>query len=170
MLNLKKAVICGGLAFLLLGIIAALWFQFPLGSKDKSIRNAQQYLSYKTDYIGDASKVGNILSLLKYPEPLVNESFELITANRPYKVIVYLKNNPELRYEYEISSLQRQLEENAILMFSLIGNADIVEFFVEDEVSGTPFQFTREWAEERLNKDVREFSQSDIRFAELLAL
>ena len=89
---------------------------------------ASEYLSFKTDYVGDNSKVGGIISLFSYPSGVSYGSFELQTASTPYGVIVKL-NTDSSGQERCMSAEGRALfMRNAAVLMSLVKNADNVEF------------------------------------------
>lgn len=86
--------------------------------------------SHKDTYTGDNSAVGAIIQALQHNDLSV-KSFELQTENQPYKITV----------NYEVENRARQpfngdivlvLYKNAAIMFSLIPNADELNFRLYD--------------------------------------
>lgn len=133
-----------------------------------SLTAAEKFLRYKTDYVGDASKVGNIIYLLDFPEKVSYDSLELYTDSPPYAVTVNLKTDTQTRNYYTGALHQAPFKKNAIIMFSLIGNVDYINFNLIDGKNDYLMQYTRGEADAAMEKDVREFSQGKREFAQLL--
>lgn len=127
---------------------------------------SEKFLKYKTEYVGDAPRVGNIIHLLTFPPNISYNSLELSTSNIPYSVNVYLKTD-EIN---EITSKKDNFDKNAVIMFSLIDNVDNITFILTDSEKELPFLYTREWANYYTNKDVRTFSNGEVEFSQLLRL
>ncbi|HCR44325.1 MAG TPA: hypothetical protein DIV41_07055 [Ruminococcaceae bacterium] len=124
--------------------------------------NAEQLFEYRTAYVGDNSAVGNIISLLEFPTDVKYDHIELKTSAEPYGVDVYFSVTPEVKAAYNTSEPDHidVFQENACIMFSLIGNADKVTFRLDDG-TGNPadMQFTRDWVESIVGADL--WSESD---------
>ncbi len=75
---------------------------------------------YRTDYIGDASKVSQIAQRLPYPEDYRYSSIELQTQAEPYELIVYLTGMDSVQEE--------SFESCAATAFELIGNMGAITF------------------------------------------
>lgn len=131
---------------------------------------AGQFLQYKTDYVGNNSKVGGIISLLKFPENIRYDSFGLKTNTKPYEVTIKLSASPALKEYYTDTSRQQQFEYNAAVMLSLIGNAGAINFKLSDSENGSPLElvYTKDWADKQYGQDVRLFAGSKEKFAEFL--
>lgn len=138
--------------------------------KDESLIMAERFLKYKTEYVGDAPKVGNIISLLSYPEKVNYDYFKLYTDSIPYAVTVYLKTDAETGNYYTDTSHQAPFMKNAVIMFSLIDNVDHINFNITDGKNDYNMQYTRDWADNIIGKDVREFSRRKDEFAQLLRM
>ncbi|HHX61957.1 MAG TPA: DUF4825 domain-containing protein, partial [Epulopiscium sp.] len=82
---------------------------------------------YKTPYIGDNSKVGNILSNLNFPEGYRYESMALFTDAQPYKLQVNLITDNESGFP------RSKFEFLSAVIFSLIGNLDEIQYTPKDE-------------------------------------
>ncbi|NLZ53652.1 MAG: DUF4825 domain-containing protein [Thermoanaerobacteraceae bacterium] len=143
---------------------------FKLFNSDRSLTAAEKFLKYKTDYVGDASKVGNIIYLLDFPEKVNYDYFELYTDSIPYAVTVHLKTDAQTRNYYTGALHQAPFEKNAIIMFSLIGNVDYINFNLSDGKNDYSMQYTRDEANMTVGKDVRDFSKGKREFAELLKI
>lgn len=116
----------------------------------------------------NAPKVGNIIYLLAFPEKVSYDHFELYTDSVPYAVTVYLMTDTQTINYYAQTSHQSLFEKNAIIMFSLIGNVDYINFNLTDGKSDYLVQYTRDDANAIIGRDVREFSEGKQEFAELL--
>ncbi|MEA4987329.1 MAG: DUF4825 domain-containing protein, partial [Anaerovorax sp.] len=128
-----------------------------------------KFLEFKTEYVGDNSKIGGIINLLEFPDKVSYSSFELFTDEPPYAVTVNLKADSETRNYYTGETLQTPFENNAIILFALIGNVDYVNFSIDDGiVEPYTVQYTRQWADMRFDKNVRDFAVSEKTFKELL--
>lgn len=105
--------------------------------KDSKAVSAERLWENRTEFTGNSSAVGNILSELSFPDNMQYKNFELQTAEPPYEIIVYFAltddgrqtaDNAPAKAPMDIDS--KQLEENARIMFSLIGNAEKITFSV----------------------------------------
>lgn len=134
----------------------------------RSLTTAEKLLKYKTDYVGDAPKVGNIIYLLDFPEKVNYDYFELYTDDTPYAVTVHLKTDTQTINYYTETLQQVPFKKNAIIMFSLIGNVDYINFNLTDGKNDYIVQCTRSEANAVIGKDVREFSRDKQTFAQLL--
>lgn len=104
----------------------------------------------RTKYIGDNSAVGRIITGLSFPDNLQHDGFALYTAELPYGVEVKFKTDTESRNYYTGALNQAPFEKNAIIMFSLIENAEQIEFTLEDGENPYTVEYTRSWAEDFL--------------------
>ncbi|MBE6024568.1 MAG: DUF4825 domain-containing protein [Cellulosilyticum sp.] len=96
--------------------------------------NRTELLDYKDSYVGDNSAVGNIINLLPAHEYL--DGFELQTAQEPYAITINYKNFDQMAIKLEDGetqkvSLDEILQGNAMVILSLVKNAEIVNFNVE---------------------------------------
>lgn len=81
---------------------------------------------YKTDYVGDASNVVNIVSGQNYPEGYSYAGIEIKSETEPYGLIVFLKA------ESSAPKLEDELQVNADITFDLIGNLRKLDYKIED--------------------------------------
>lgn len=171
-LNYKKPVfwvICS--ACILVGVISIVLAANPLNKPQNiSLTSAEKFLEYKTEYVGDASKVGNIIRLLKFPEKVKYDHFELYTDNVPYGMTVYLKTDTKTKNYYAEAINQGPFKKNAIIMFSLIENADYINFDLNDGENSYIIKYTRDQANTNIGKDVREFSGDKNKFSRFLKM
>ncbi|MDQ7096595.1 M56 family metallopeptidase [Desulfosporosinus sp. PR] len=132
---------------------------------------AEQFLQYKTDYVGNNSKVGGIISLLEFPENVSRDSFELKTDAEPYAVTIKLNAGPSLKAYYSDTSRQQQFKNNAAVMLSLIGNVETINFKLSDgsdDSSPLELVYTRDWSDTQYGQDVRLFTRNREEFEKLL--
>lgn len=127
--------------------------------------NAATLLKFKTAYVGDNSKVVNLLDNLPYAN--LRREVSLQTQNTPYGITV--------KYDFTNATMDtRQIEttfhDHAIVVFSLIDNVDEIKFICR--ISGTSeqptYQYTREEIQKSFNKDLREYAKDANTFETLL--
>jgi len=133
---------------------------------DKTL--ASRLLENKTEYLGNNSKVGGIISLLTFPKNIVFDSFELFTDSEPYALTINLKTDTETKNLYSGEAHQQQFEDNAIIMFALIGNVEYINFNLNDGLVSNSMQYTRQWANDQHGKDVRDFAVSEEELSKLI--
>ena len=114
---------------------------------------AEALFALRADYVGSAPAVGAILDALSFPQ--ARGAISLQTEEEPYGLTVEFPAGAADLLPYE---------KNAVLLLSLIGNLDVVQFsFPSETVS-----YTRAWAEEWTGlADVRAGSVGD--FSSLLS-
>jgi beta-lactamase regulating signal transducer with metallopeptidase domain len=143
-------------------------FTNPITAKPIDNSLTSQLLKNKTEYVGDNSKVGGIISLLMFPKNIAYDSFELLTNSEPFAIIVNLKTDTESRDLYSGEANQQQFQDNAVIMFALIGNVEYINFSIDDGLAPYSIQYTREWANHQYGKDVRDFARSKEEFSKLI--
>lgn len=90
----------------------------------------------RTEYVGEASKVGALLSTLPVPDPLYNQRFmSIISSETPYTLTAYyeptalvsgsLSFDPNDLNRYEVDYTHKK---NALVLFYGIGNVDVIHF------------------------------------------
>ncbi|MGB4171071.1 MAG: M56 family metallopeptidase [bacterium] len=151
-------------------ILAVVLMVDPIESKPPSV--VEEFLQYKTKYVGDATAVGSIIYLLDYPEGIDYDHFELHTVSPSYGVTVYLQTDTEIGdyYTAKEAAGQASFTRNAIIMFSLIENVDYINFNLNDGQNDFLLRYSRDEADATMGKDVREFAQGKEEFARLLAI
>ncbi|NQL66227.1 DUF4825 domain-containing protein [Streptococcus suis] len=77
---------------------------------------------YKTDYVGDNSKVIQLAALQDYPEGYTYDHIEIQSDKEPYQLTVFLKVDKASDKESE------ELQSNSQSLFDLIGNLEQVAF------------------------------------------
>lgn len=77
---------------------------------------------YKTDYVGDAPNVVNIVSHQKYPKEYSYDSIEIQSETEPFGLTVFLKGDSS------IAKIEDKLQSNANITFDLIGNLGTITY------------------------------------------
>jgi predicted small lipoprotein YifL len=95
------------------------------GKKEK-LYEIPDLSQYKTDYVGDSSKVINIVSGQEYPEGYSYDSIEIQSETEPYGLTVFLKD------ESSAAKLEDELQVNADMTFDLIGNLGTIDYKTAD--------------------------------------
>ncbi|MFD1907276.1 DUF4825 domain-containing protein [Paenibacillus rhizoplanae] len=132
--------------------------------------SVDQLLESKTKYIGDASKVTALLGAMPLPQGLERAGIELTTGSRPYALTInYKVNDIKGMWNDELQALSREpLLHNSILLFSLIDNADIINYSLADEGINYSFKFTREEIDKLLGEDVRPYGADEVGLRKLI--
>ncbi len=143
-------------------------FADPMPSKPDDKTIISRLWENKTDYVGDNSKVGAIISLLTFPQNIVYDTFELFTDSEPYGITVNLKTDTKTKNFYSDETNQQQFKDNAIIMFALIRNVEYINFNLDDGLAPYSMQYTREWANQQYGKDVRDFAVSKEELSKLI--
>ncbi len=81
---------------------------------------------YKTDYVGDAPNVINIVSSQHYPDGYSYDSIEIQSDTKPYGLTVFLKVEPSA------ANLKDELQVNADMTFDLISNLGTLNYKIAD--------------------------------------
>ncbi len=127
-------------------------------------------LDGKTDYIGNNSKAGALLSALTLPEGLTMDRFSLQTASEPYGITVHYISAPEASGFYAVPEQQGALRQNAALMLALIRNAGYVDVEIEEHDGiRTSLRLTREQADSLTGGDIRDYTVYSGRLLALLS-
>jgi len=140
----------------------------PITAKSDYTTLISQLLENKTENVGNNSKVDAIISLLAFPEKVVYDSFEIFIESKPPTITVNLKTDTETRNFYSGEANQQEFEDNAIIMFALIGDVEYINFNLDDGFIPYTVQYTREWANRLYGKDVRDFTASKEEFNKLI--
>lgn len=79
---------------------------------------------YKTSYIGNHTRVGNIISLLPLPDSNFRQQYmSMVTSSKPYKLTVYYEGGA-----IGNSKINSIMQSNALVLFYMIDNLDEVTF------------------------------------------
>lgn len=103
-------------------LIVLMMFLSACGEKTKELYEIPDLSQYKTEYVGDAPNVVNIVSKQDYPDGYSYDSIEIQSETEPYGLTVFLKAEPSA------SKIEDELQVNADITFELIGNLGIIEY------------------------------------------
>ena len=102
--------------------------------KSTNTSELSELLTYKNSYVGDNSAVSHILFRLPAHEYL--DGFELQTSQEPYEITINYKDFDKNTVKLEDglisnTSFNEILKGNAMIILSLIQNAEIINFNVD---------------------------------------
>lgn len=131
----------------------------------KSQNSNKNTYEYKTKYVGDNSKVMNILSNLKYPKETSYNSVQILSEKQPYGVLVKLNINsgkiPEKNEFLKNSGVLFALIENLLFVkYEDISNNKIIAEFTRDEIDN--------YLKAEMNKNTKEIGSSEKEFVKYL--
>ncbi|WP_369715966.1 DUF4825 domain-containing protein [Leptotrichia alba] len=131
----------------------------------KSQNSEKNIYEYKTKYVGDNSKVINILSNLKYPKEASYNSVQILSEKEPYGILVKLNVNSDKIPE------KNDFLKNTAIMFALIENLSFVKY-VNVSDNKVVAEFTRNevdnYLKDEVNKDTKEIGMSEKGFVKYL--
>ncbi len=100
-------------------------------------------IKYKDTYLGNASKVNQLLGALPYHK--YKDGIILRTVNEPYELIVYYK---DVKFERET------ILNNTVALFALIPNVDIITYQLDEST----IIYTRDEVENLFGRDLLEYA------------
>lgn len=106
-------------------------------------KKEESLYDFKTDFVGDNTKVSQIVSKEIYPKNLKTGEIKILSEKEPYGLKVFCKNYKDLERE--------DLFKNAAITFALIKNLDNLYYVDEDE--NKIFTFSRHEVEKFLEKE-----------------
>ncbi|HHW31375.1 MAG TPA: DUF4825 domain-containing protein [Clostridiaceae bacterium] len=122
-------------------------------------------LEHRSRYIGDASNVSNLLGKLPYGKN--KEGIELATDSSPYGITInYRLEDIEASSEDIIINVKSVLQDNALILFSLIENVDRVKFNILPV--NLEVQFERAEMQQYFERELWDYSGSKEYFKEFL--
>ena len=131
----------------------------------KSQNSEKNIYEYKTKYVGDNSKVINILSNLKYPKEVSYNSVQILSEKEPYGILVKLNINSGKIPE------KNEFLKNSAVLFALIENLSFVKY-VNVSDNKVVAEFTRNevdnYLKDEVNKDTKEIGMSEKGFVKYL--
>lgn len=133
-------------------------------NESSHVKNLYQY---RTQYVGDNGKVINILDNLPISTKLTRTQVQLFTDKAPYSVEATYKTTAEMRGIFSKAEKQGVFDESAVLMLSLIGNADSVKFILNDGTQDLVIQRDRAWANQVMAGNVWDGSSTLEKFTVL---
>lgn len=140
----------------------------PKAERSSSEQKLPSYLSNRTEYVGNASKVGGIIKQLTFPANVSYSHIEMQTGSQPYSVTVYLKTDAGKLDEAMVSG-DIQYQKNSLILFSLIGNVNEIVYNFSDGIKSKTMQFSRAWANNTVNMDVWKTSENQSQYSDFLS-
>ena len=131
----------------------------------KSQNSEKNIYEYKTKYVGDNSKVINILSNLKYPKEASYNSVQILPEKEPYGILVKLNINSGKIPE------KNEFLKNSAVLFALIENLSFVKYtnISDDKIIA---EFTRDeidnYLKAEVNKNTKEIGMNKNEFVKYL--
>ncbi|MDU5080506.1 DUF5301 domain-containing protein [uncultured Tissierella sp.] len=108
----------------------------------------------RTEYVGDNVKVVNIVDRLPISQALTRSKVELFTKEEPYVIEITYDTSRTVREYFSGTVNQNVFDQNAILIFALVGNVEYVNFVLDDGENNELIQRTRDWANYNMNEDI----------------
>jgi hypothetical protein len=131
----------------LISICVILAFLFLDYQNSNSKDTIAKLMDYDSKYVGDASAVGNILTLLE----IRYSSFKLTTSCKPYGIQVFcMEQKPEKKKDL----LKKANLYNSVIIFSLIQNVDEIKWSYDN---GLEFSFRRTEVDDFFGQNLEAF-------------
>ena len=131
----------------------------------KSQNSEKDIYKSKKKYVGDNSKVMNILSNLKYLKETSYNSVQILSEKEPYGILVKLNINSGKIPE------KNEFLKNSAVLFALIENLSFVKYIdvSDDKIIA---EFTRDeidnYLKAEVNKNTKEIGSSEKEFVKYL--
>ena len=100
--------------------------------KSQDINKMNELYKLKGTYIGDNSKVGNIISFLDFPEELTLNGMELFTKEEPFGLQINFKADSAIQAKYVSMSSDYIWRSQSLILFSLIDNLDYIKYAIDN--------------------------------------
>ncbi|MDU6336136.1 DUF4825 domain-containing protein [Clostridium sporogenes] len=131
--------------------------------KNSSKVETYDLIKYKGTYVGDNSSVGSIIKNL--PANEYSAGFSLQTSKEPYEITVDYKANENLGEEnynkfWNDKKANKLLEKNAVVLLSLIPNAEIIKFNVAN-IGEESYKYDRKNLEQKYGNLENLFKDND---------
>lgn len=159
--------------FTSLMVVVAVLFVSSCNPKEEGVKDTNNHLGYdtetlianKTPYLGDNSKVSALINVLALPPYLKLETIELQTNLQPYELTIHLSTKEATGFSNNDNIGGEELYLNSILLFSLIGNLDIVNYTINEAAEKRnegiySFTYTRELTEELLGEGLSTYADN----------
>lgn len=127
-------------------------------AKTENELNSKMLYKYKTQYVGNASNVGNLAQYLYYSE--YRNGMSLHTSSIPYSINLDYKVKPGDISQNGVYAVTDKMLKNAAIIFCLVGNVDIIAFTYDDGSGVYSFPFERELFNTEFKTDIRVYSSS----------
>ncbi|SHH86567.1 DUF5301 domain-containing protein [Clostridium magnum] len=122
---------------------------------------------YRTPYVGNNSKVASIAKELPVPKTLNYRKVALFTDKEPYRVEITYETTTEVQRSILQTDEQSFFDQNAAIIFALIGNVEQINFILSDGNNQRIIQRTRTWATNTMAKDLWKSSDTAEKFTTL---
>lgn len=111
----------------ILSIILVMAFTVgPAGcGKGKPAEEPSGLYQYKTEYVGDNSRVSGLVNAQTYPESVKTDGIEILSEQEPYGLNVFIETDRAVTEE--------DLFQNAAVTFSLVGNLDKISYIDKND-------------------------------------
>ncbi|MBD5642507.1 DUF4825 domain-containing protein [Clostridium botulinum] len=131
--------------------------------KNSSKIKTYDLIKYKGSYVGDNSSVGSIIKNL--PANKYSAGFSLQTTKEPYEITIDYSINKNLGEEnynkfWKDNKVEKLLEKNAVVLLSLIPNAKIIKFNV-DNIGEESYKYDRKNLEQKYSNLKDLFKDND---------
>ncbi|EQB4338867.1 DUF4825 domain-containing protein [Clostridium botulinum] len=131
--------------------------------KNSSKVETYDLIKYKGTYVGDNSSVGSIIKNL--PANEYSAGFSLQTSKQPYEITVNYKANENLGEQnynkfWSDKRANKLLEKNAVVLLSLIPNAEIIKFNVGN-IGEESYKYDRKNLEQKYGNLENLFKDND---------
>lgn len=129
-----------------------------IGCANKNNEKAKEggIYSYKTEFVGDNSKVIGIVNSQQYSEKVKVDGIKILSEKEPYGLNVYVIRDKKL--------VEDDLFKNAVVTFSLIDNLENLSY-VDKNTDKVLLNFNRKNVEEKLKnsgeKSLKEIASSE---------
>ena len=130
-------------------------------SPGKLTEDIDKLLVHRSQYIADASNVGNLLNKLPYGDR--KNGISLNTDSKPYGITI----NYTLDSADKQQNIKPVLLDNALVVFSLIENVDYVVFSIKSNEQHE-YKYSREELQKNFDKDLWDYSADSKIFGEFL--
>ena len=101
--------------------------------KDIDTGNMDDLYKLKGSYIGDNSKVGNIINILDFPEELTPSGIELFTKEEPFGLQINFQASDETIAKYMSTSSDYIWRAQSMILFSLIDNLEYIQYGINGD-------------------------------------
>ncbi len=140
----------------------------PTDENIEAALKSETYMNDRTEYVGNASKVTGIINKLTFPGDVSYDHIELQTENKPYAITIYLQTDEGMLDEAMVSD-SVQYQENTLMLFSLIGNADEIIYNLSDGSKSNTMLFSRSWANTVIGGDIFKTSENHSSYVKFLS-
>ncbi|WP_368292798.1 M56 family metallopeptidase [Dehalobacter sp. TBBPA1] len=160
-------------------MIVALMIGFVANPVNDTAAGQETYAGYavdkllanKTPYVGNASKVIALIDAMPLPKGVVRDKVELQTSTAPYGLTIHYRINDVSAISAENGMIGDVFGRNAILLFSLVDNVEVINIKFTDiagKYEGYSTTYLRSRIEQIMQRDVRAYAESTDSLKELL--